>query len=490
MNRLILLLSAVALWSGCTSPDPMPGVSTEHDGVIVHLFEWRWDDVARECEEYLGPNGFTAVQVTPPTENHIVVGRPWWESYQPVSYGFETRRGDRASFEGMVARCDAAGVDVIVDVVLNHMADADLEHEGDAEFTGRGTGGSTFGPWDYPGIYDYDDFHHCGLTENNHIWDWDDRAQVTECELLGLSDLDTSSPKVRSTLAAYLQDLSSMGVAGYRLDAARHIKAEDIDAILTEADIDGYVVQEILTAGRVEPWLDDYLRIGNVTEFAWTEAIGEALRHRTWSDLAPGGWFWTSRQYVPEAQSLVFVDNHDRQRGHGGEAAINFKDGALYELAQVFTLAWPHGRKRVMSSFAFDTDFQGPPMDASEAIVPVYGDNGLNCGNGSWVCEHRWPVITGAVAFHNAVDGPVTNWWTDGEDAIAFGRGETGFVIINGTGALLDGSWQTSLPAGTYCNRLEDGECMAVEVDEEGRLATRLRPMTALAIDSGSKQSP
>lgn len=281
-----------------------------------------------------------------------------------------------------------------------------------------------------------------------------------------------------------------MGVAGYRLDAARHIKAEDIDAILTEADIDGYVVQEILTAGRVEPWLDDYLAIGNVTEFAWTEAIGEALRHRTWSDLAPGGWFWTSRQYVPEAQSLVFVDNHDRQRGHGGEAAINFKDGALYELAQVFTLAWPYGRKRVMSSFAFDTDFQGPPRDASEAIVPVYGDNGLNCGNGSWVCEHRWPVITGAVAFHNAVDGPVTNWWTDGEDAIAFGRGETGFVIINGTGVLLDGSWQTSLPAGTYCNRLEDGECMAVEVDEEGRLATRLRPMTALAIDSGSKQSP
>ncbi|NBW93660.1 MAG: hypothetical protein EBR20_04720, partial [Bacteroidetes bacterium] len=173
MNRLILLLSAVALWSGCTSPDPMPGVSTEHEGVIVHLFEWRWDDVARECEEYLSPNGFAAVQVTPPTENHIVVGRPWWESYQPVSYGFETRRGDRPSFEGMVARCDAAGVDVIVDVVLNHMADADLEHEGDAEFTGRGTGGSTFGPWDYPGIYDYDDFHHCGLTDNNHIWDWD-----------------------------------------------------------------------------------------------------------------------------------------------------------------------------------------------------------------------------------------------------------------------------------------------------------------------------
>lgn len=30
---------------------------------IVHLFEWRWDDIASECEEFLGPAGFKAVQV-------------------------------------------------------------------------------------------------------------------------------------------------------------------------------------------------------------------------------------------------------------------------------------------------------------------------------------------------------------------------------------------------------------------------------------------
>lgn len=494
MKRFVLPLLLVAFALGCspadkpTSEATTPGV---HDGVIVHLFEWPWADVARECEAFLGPKGYAAVQVSPPTENHIVGGRPWWERYQPVSYGFDTRAGDREAFADMVSRCDAVGVDVIVDVLLNHMADADLEHEGDAQFTGRGTGGSTFGPWDYPGLYDYDDFHHCGLTENNHIWDWDDRAQVTECELVGLSDLDTSSPTVRSTLAAYLQDLASMGVSGYRLDAARHIKAEDIEAILTEAGTQGYVVQEVLTAGRIEPWLDDYLALGNVTDFAWTEAIGDALRHRTWSDLEPGGWFWTSRQYIPADQSLVFVDNHDRQRGHGGEAAINFKDGALYELAQVFTLAWPQGRKRIMSSYAFETDFQGPPMDANEAVMPVHGSAGPDCGNGNWVCEHRWPTISGAVAFHNAVRdaGPVADWWSDGENAIAFGRGSSGFVIINGTGAVLDGSWTTSLEEGTYCNRLSEDECNAVTVNADGMLMARLPAMSALAIDLDSKQT-
>ncbi|CAJ0932295.1 unnamed protein product [Ranitomeya imitator] len=30
---------------------------------IVHLFEWRWDDIAEECERYLGPNGFGGVQL-------------------------------------------------------------------------------------------------------------------------------------------------------------------------------------------------------------------------------------------------------------------------------------------------------------------------------------------------------------------------------------------------------------------------------------------
>lgn len=30
---------------------------------IVHLFEWKWSDVAIECERFLGPNGFAGVQV-------------------------------------------------------------------------------------------------------------------------------------------------------------------------------------------------------------------------------------------------------------------------------------------------------------------------------------------------------------------------------------------------------------------------------------------
>lgn len=31
--------------------------------VMVHLFEWKWTDIANECENYLSKHGFGAVQV-------------------------------------------------------------------------------------------------------------------------------------------------------------------------------------------------------------------------------------------------------------------------------------------------------------------------------------------------------------------------------------------------------------------------------------------
>src|SRR5688500_17932200 len=68
--------------SGGTGPDPAPrptlaatyrptGRAAAGD-VFVHLFEWKWTDIAAECENVLGPQGFKAVQISPPQE-HIVL---------------------------------------------------------------------------------------------------------------------------------------------------------------------------------------------------------------------------------------------------------------------------------------------------------------------------------------------------------------------------------------------------------------------------------
>jgi hypothetical protein len=47
--------------------------------VMVHLFEWKWSDIAKECERYLSKKGFGAIQISPPNEHCIINEpfRPW-----------------------------------------------------------------------------------------------------------------------------------------------------------------------------------------------------------------------------------------------------------------------------------------------------------------------------------------------------------------------------------------------------------------------------
>ena len=78
--------------------------------VFVHLFEWPWNDIAQECEDFLGPKGYFAVQVSPPNEHRLLLGRPWYERYQPVSYQLTSRSGTRQEFIQMIQRCHRAGV--------------------------------------------------------------------------------------------------------------------------------------------------------------------------------------------------------------------------------------------------------------------------------------------------------------------------------------------------------------------------------------------
>merc|ERR1712110_1328278 len=164
MRGLLLLL---ALAAGCQSMSVYSGSDYTESNcydkkqAIVHLFEWHWDWIADECEKVLGPKGFCGVQVSPPMEH--IQGGQWWTRYQPVSYKLESRSGNRGQFESMVQRCNAAGVIVIVDAVINHMTG----HGG----SGQGTGGSGYngGNLDYPGVpFGGGDFHQPYCEINNY----------------------------------------------------------------------------------------------------------------------------------------------------------------------------------------------------------------------------------------------------------------------------------------------------------------------------------
>jgi alpha-amylase len=99
------------------------------------------------------------------------------------------------------------------------------------------------------------------------------------------------------------------------------------------------------------------------------------------------------------------------------------------------------------------------------------------------------------VAFRRVVAGTsISNWWDNGANAIAFSRGDKGFVAINRESVQVTGPVATGMAAGTYCDRLTGGpvgaSCAgtAVVVDATGAVQLDLAPLTAIAIDETTRQ--
>jgi alpha-amylase len=444
--------------------------------VIVHLFEWPWASIANECTSVLGPKGFGAVQVSPPQEHVVLPGQgyPWWQDYQPVSYQLVTRRGDRAAFASMVSTCHAAGVKIYVDAVVNHMAGGGS--------TGTGSAGSTYSHYAYPSVpYGTDDFHHCGRNGNDDIVNYSDRWEVQNCELVDLSDLKTESSYVRGELDGYLNDLVSLGVDGFRVDAAKHIPATDLQAIVAGVNNNPYVFQEVIEGGSGEPAPEEYTGIGDVTEFRYGDVVGAAFRDGSLSNLNN----LASSMRLGSGDAVAFIDNHDTQRN--GRATLTYKSGTTYALAEAFMIAWPYGVPQVMSSFAFSSSDQGPPAAGNGTT------NQVDCSNG-WVCEHRWRTTENMVALRNAAAGAaVTNWWSNGSNEIAFGRGSNAFVAFNRSGSTLSQTFQTSLAAGSYCDVMSgdvtNGTCggAAYTVNGSGQVSLNVPANGVVALHVGAR---
>ncbi|KAM5257260.1 pancreatic alpha-amylase isoform 7-T7 [Ctenodactylus gundi] len=408
--KFFLLLSAIGLCSAQYSPHTWSGRTS-----IVHLFEWRWADIALECERYLAPYGFGGVQVSPPNENIVITNpfRPWWERYQPISYKLCTRSGNDAEFRNMVTRCNNVGVRIYVDAVINHMC-------GDGNSPGTS---STCGSYFNPQQRDFPAVPYSG-------WDFNDGKCKT----------------------------ASGGIESY----------QDANQVI---DLGGEAISS-----------REYFGNGRVTEFKYGAKLGTVIRKwngEKMSYLKNWGEGWG---FVPTDRALVFVDNHDNQRGHGagGASILTFWDARLYKVAVGFMLAHPYGFTRVMSSYRWQRNFQNG-KDVNDWIGPP-NNNGVTkevtinpdttCGN-DWVCEHRWRQIRNMVVFRNVVDGqPFSNWWDNGSNQVAFGRGNKGFIVFNNDDWSLSTTLQTGLPGGTYCDVISgdkiNGDCTGIKVFVSG----------------------
>ncbi|MFD3547398.1 carbohydrate-binding module family 20 domain-containing protein [Streptomyces sp. NPDC058655] len=448
-RRAVLAALAVAAATLVAPASPAAAAPPGEKDVTAVLFEWRFDSVASACTDSLGPAGYGSVQVSPPQEH--IQGPQWWTSYQPVSYRIAGRLGHRTAFKRMVDTCHAAGVKVVADAVINHMAASD----------GTGTGGSSYTKYNYPGIYSGSDMDDCRATISNY----GDRGNVQNCELVQLADLDTGEDYVRGRIAGYLNDLLSLGVDAFRIDAAKHMPAADLAAIKSRLTNPGvhWKQEAIFGAGEaVAP--GEYLGSGDVQEFRYARDLKRTFRSESLAHLKNFGEAWG---YMASGRSGVFVDNHDTERG--GDT-LSYKDGSAYTLANVFMLAWPYGSPDVHSGYEWTDKDAGPPNGGSVSA----------CHTDGWKCQHAWREISSMVALRNAARGQaVTDWWDNGGDQIAFGRGAKAYVAINHEGAALTRTFQSSLPPGAYCD-VQSGR--TVTVNGSGQFTATLGAGTAVAL--------
>ena len=120
--------------------------------VFVHLFEWKWTDIANECEHRAGAGrihrrpGLAAAGAQ--HHAHIRLERALSAGelqHRPQPLGHGRRVQD------MVKRCANVGVGIYVDAVINHMTNFPSP--------GVGSNGTAYSKYNYPGLYAPTDFH-------------------------------------------------------------------------------------------------------------------------------------------------------------------------------------------------------------------------------------------------------------------------------------------------------------------------------------------
>jgi len=190
---------------------------------------------------------------------------------------------------------------------------------------------------------------------------------------------------------------------------------------------------------------------------------------------------------MPTKNAVVFIDNHDTQRGHAGEAALTYKSGGIYDLANIFMLAHPYGYPSIMSSYNFGGSDQGPPKGNG-----VHQHWGVNCGyDKAWQCEHRRTHIANMVAWRKSAGDAWTNGWANvGSDKVSFCRGSTACIAINRNGhQAWQASFKVSMPPGEYCNimRSDAPDCERVRVGGDQMVHVKVDPMFAVAFHVGKR---
>ena len=409
----------------------------------------------------------------------------------------------------MVDFCHGYGIKVYADLVINHMADFSLDVS-----QRIGTNGTTFAKYCYGPLnedndyYGFDDFYHFQDGGNKQISHEDYSTlegawHLEHYDFLNLPKLNFKNRHVMGVLRKYIKYLLSLGVDGFRLDAAKHLSMKSVARILlglrTQDGAKPFIYQEyyahVPMGIDLYSFMEKYFRIGYVTSFKYGEFLADAIlgRNNNLQKLVEYS-FGSSWIHYPENRTVTVIDNHDTERMM--ENMLNYRstEHNAYVLAYIFMLAWPFGVPKLMSSFKFVSHDDAIP----EATVWRNGRCTCFDKDSPWVAQHRWDAIANMVLFRSrTMDAPgVAHRWVNGNQ-IAFARvseksGQAvvamGFIVINATTHPLKRRFETGLPSGKYYNLIASHLSLGkmygplITVEKYGYATIEIGPHDAVAL--------
>ncbi len=183
------------------------------DGQILQCWNWSYNGIKNNMAK-IAEQGFSAIQTSPiqtikeTTQNRQMSGS-WWVYYQPSNFSIETNGqnacGTKAEFEAMCDEAHKYGIKVIVDAVLNHLANK-----------GNNTISDTIPS-------DIRDDRSCWHDVSINSW-YATRHDITQYCMGGLPDLNTSNAKIQNYAISFLKEAIDAGADGFRFDGAKHIE--------------------------------------------------------------------------------------------------------------------------------------------------------------------------------------------------------------------------------------------------------------------------
>lgn len=478
---------------------------------IVALFGWKWLDIMYEVP-FLAQHGYDAIKIYPPQEFALRTDNPWWGIYQPVSYELSLFYGTKEDFIKMLDFCHSYNIKVYADLILNHMA-----HFTDTESRHIGTNGHEFSKYNYTNLnsdqdsYEFGDFYHFEPESNKQISseDYGKLESIWNLEhydLVSLPKLNLDSRHVKSVLRKYTQYLLSLGIDGFRIDAAKHLNIKAVEQILfglrTHDGFKPFIYQEYYADMPMGidsySFMKKYFQIGYVTAFKYGEFLSNAIKNQT-NNLQKLVEYSFGSSWVnyPDNRTVVVLDNHDTERMMPNILNYKNSENNAYTLAYIFMLAWPFGIPKIMSSFRFNNSDDPIPK------TRVWQNGQSTCfdADSPWVAQHRWNAIANMVLFRKKTKDAagISHVFACGNQ-VAFARtyqkvGEYvtsyGFVVINDTADTLSRRFETGLPSGNYhdfiSSYIKEGKMqgLIIKVEDYGFVNITVKPFDAVVIALG-----